>query len=70
MTAAMLENMTPGKNFLEDYVNPMGPTQNALARAHRDFPRFRIKHNAPGGSSFRRRNESFLCAAFGKSFLV
>ena len=28
-----LENMTPGKILLEDYMKPMGLTQNALARA-------------------------------------
>ena len=28
-----LENMTPGEILLEDYMKPMGLTQNALARA-------------------------------------
>ena len=27
-----LENMTPGEILLEDYIKPMGLTQNALAR--------------------------------------
>ena len=27
-----LENMTPGEILLEDYMKPMGLTQNALAR--------------------------------------
>ncbi len=30
---ANLENMTPGEILLEDYMKPMGLTQNALARA-------------------------------------
>ncbi len=31
--SANLENMTPGEILLEDYMKPMGLTQNALARA-------------------------------------
>ncbi len=30
---ANLENMTPGEILVEDYMKPMGLTQNALARA-------------------------------------
>lgn len=31
--SANLHNMTPGEILLEDYMKPMGLTQNALARA-------------------------------------
>ena len=34
-----LENMTPGEILLEDYMKPMGLTQNALARAFGVPPR-------------------------------
>ncbi len=34
-----LDNLTPGEILLEDYMKPMGLTQNALARALRAPPR-------------------------------
>ena len=61
-----LENMTPGEILLEDYMKPMGLTQNALARALGVPPR-RINEIIHGKRSITPDTALRLARFFGNS---
>ena len=61
-----LDNMTPGEILLEDYMTPMGLTQNALARAIGDPPR-RINEIVHGRRAITLDTSLRLGRYFGQS---
>ena len=63
---ANLENMTPGEILLEDYMKPLGLTQNALARALGVPPR-RVNEIVHGKRSVTLDTSLRLGRVFGQS---
>ena len=61
-----LENMTPGEILLEDYMKPMGLTQNALARALSVPPR-RVNEIVHGKRAITLDSSLRLGRVFGQS---
>ena len=61
-----LENMTPGEILLEDYMKPMGLTQNALARALGVPPR-RVNEIVHGKRAITLDSSLRLGRVFGQS---
>jgi len=61
-----LDNMTPGEILLEDYMTPMGLTQNALARAISVPPR-RINEIVHGRRAITLDTSLRLGRYFGQS---
>ena len=61
-----LDNMTPGEILLEDYMTPMGLTQNALARAIGVPPR-RINEIVHGRRAITLDTSLRLGRYFGQS---
>ena len=61
-----LDNMTPGEILLEDYMTPMGLTQNALARAIGVPPR-RINEIVHGRRAITLDTSLRLGRFFGQS---
>ena len=63
---AKLNNMTPGEILLEEYMKPMGLTQNALARALGVPPR-RVNEIVHGKRAITLDTSLRLARAFGQS---
>src|SRR5882762_11362382 len=63
---ANLDNLTPGEILLEDYLKPMGLTQNALARALGVPPR-RINEIVLGKRAVTADSDLRLAKYFGMS---
>ena len=61
-----LENMTPGEILLEDYMKPLGLTQNALARALGVPPR-RVNEIVHGKRAITLDSSLRLGRVFGQS---
>ncbi|MGC3991286.1 MAG: HigA family addiction module antitoxin [Chthoniobacteraceae bacterium] len=64
--SARLKNITPGEILLEDYMKPMGLSQNALARALGVPPR-RINEIVQGNRSITLDTSLRLGRYFGQS---
>src|SRR3954471_5333206 len=64
--SAKLENLTPGEILLEDYMKPMGLTQNALARALGVPPR-RVNEIVHGKRAITLDTSLRLGIVFGQS---
>jgi len=66
MSRVNLKNITPGEILLEDYMKPMGLSQNALARALRVPPR-RVNEIIHGKRAITLDTSLRLARYFGQS---
>ncbi len=65
-TAGEISNLTPGEVLLLDFIEPMGPSQNSLARAIGVSPR-RINEVVLGKRSITADTDLRLARYFGLS---